>query len=159
MSATMFVHGPNDGGFWAYDVAAGIFLKYLVDAARDCLAREKADWLRKRVSNWETSAVLLANSGLYFGANWSANELSVVLRLIKETCDALEKKESITANEMKSWEISVLARGHDPFPTGPVVELGHAILELVTGTIPKPPEGTWWFYGLPTGRSTIGRRE
>ncbi len=158
MSATMFVHGRHDEGFWAYDVAAGIFLKYLIDAAHVYAEREPADWLGRCVSDWRSAAVLLANSGLYFDADWSAEELSVILQLITDSCEALTEKDSISANEMHSWEIKVFARGHDPYPTGPIVGLGCAIQQLLSGILPKPPEQTWWLYGLPTGRSTIGRK-
>jgi hypothetical protein len=155
----MFVHGRHGEGFWAYDVAAGILLKFLIDAAQDYAEREHANWLGKCISSWRQSAVLLANAGLYFDINWSVEELSVIRQLIEDACDSSKKKGSISAREMQAWEITVFARGHDPFPAGPIAELGQAILDLLSGNLPKPPEQTWWFYGLPTGRATIAQRE
>jgi hypothetical protein len=62
------------------------------------------------------------------------------------------------SEEMASWNIlngkGVFPRGHPHFPVGPVIEEGEAIRALLAGELPATPEGTWWFYGLPTGRST-----
>lgn len=161
MSATMFVHGRNDRGFWAYDVAAGIFLKYLIDAAESYARHKKAESLRECICDWRVSAILLANVGLHLEGERSAEELAVILRLIEDACETLTGRGSISADEMQSWDIldgqGIFARGYDPFPTVPVVELGHAIQALLIDTLPAPPEGTWWFFGTPTGRSTIGR--
>jgi hypothetical protein len=43
--------------FWAYDVAAGVFLKHLIDEAE---ASEQADapWLSKAVSHWRVQAAI-----------------------------------------------------------------------------------------------------
>jgi hypothetical protein len=40
-------------------------------------------------------------------------------------------------------------------PTAPMGDLAHAMVELVRGQLPKPPPGTWWFLGLPTGPRTM----
>ena len=42
--------------------------------------------------------------------------------------------------------------------TAPIIELGRAIIALMSGNLPRPPKGETWFYGTPTGRSTIGMR-
>jgi hypothetical protein len=42
--------------------------------------------------------------------------------------------------------------------TAPIVELGRAIIELVSGELPEEPDGKFWFYGTPDGRQTLGRR-
>ncbi len=54
MSKTQFVD-YGDAGFWAYDVALGIFLKYLIDAAEAVNART-APWLAVEIENWRTVA-------------------------------------------------------------------------------------------------------
>ena len=36
--------------------------------------------------------------------------------------------------------------------TAPVIELGRAFIELVSGELPEPPAGKIWIYGTETGR-------
>jgi hypothetical protein len=36
--------------------------------------------------------------------------------------------------------------------TAPVIELGRAFIELVSGELPEPPDGKIWIYGTETGR-------
>ena len=52
-------------------------------------------------------------------------------------------------------ELRIFPRSATEVPTAPIVELGHAIIALVSGNLPRSPEGEAWFYGTPTGRSTI----
>jgi hypothetical protein len=141
MSQTMFVHDRNDGGFWAYDVAVGVFLKYLIDAAESYADREDAKWIRGCIHDWRVQAILLSNSGLHLDRDLPIDQLAVIVRLIEDACAALHQKGSISANEMQSWDIldgkGVFARGHDPFPIAPVTELGRAIQALLLGTLPK----------------------
>ena len=58
---------------------------------------------------------------------------------------------------VRSLESSRL-QAHQGPGKDPVVELGRAIIELVSGELPEAPEGKFWFYGTPTGRQTLGRR-
>ena len=145
-------------GFWAYDVAGGIFLKHLIDCAHRHVGQEGTKWLSDCVDQWRINAVL-SDFGLHLDEKWSQSQLDVVLSLIDKACGTLEERETISAQEMKAWSIldgeGVFARGTAHFPTAPVVELGRAIQFLLRGTLPAPPEGTWWFYGVETGRTTL----
>lgn len=44
-------------GFWAYDVAVGVFLKYLIDAA-EARGEANASWLSETTSQWRVWAVV-----------------------------------------------------------------------------------------------------
>ena len=39
--------------------------------------------------------------------------------------------------------------------TTPIAELGDAIIGLIRGSLPAPPDGTWWLFGLPGEPRTI----
>ena len=54
MSATQYVEYA-DRGFWAYDVALGVFLKHLIDAA-ETSDQAKTAWLSAAVSSWRVGA-------------------------------------------------------------------------------------------------------
>jgi len=47
----------GDQGFWGYDVAVGIFLKYLIDAAQ-VSAEANTPWLSEAISDWRVQAVI-----------------------------------------------------------------------------------------------------
>ena len=49
------VYGDQD--FWGYDVAAGIFLKYLIGAAQ-VGAEANTPWLSEAISDWRVQAVI-----------------------------------------------------------------------------------------------------
>ena len=143
--------------FWAYDVAAGIFLKYLIDEAeRSNHANEP--WLSDAVSNWRVQAVI-TEFGLTLEEQWSSAQRQVFMKLAEDACKKIAIRESIPAEEVASWplvdDLHIFPRGNKGILTAPIIELGHAIIALVSGSLPRPPKGEAWFYGPPSGRTTI----
>lgn len=155
MSATVPV-SFRGSHFWAFDVGLGIFLKHLLDAARRRAAAENPSWIVDCIRRWRVNR---AEVGLHLDEKWSDDQLRSVVDLIEEACTVLKEKEMISVEERESWNdldgLGVLSRGRSPFPTGPVVELGEAVRALLLGTLPASPQGTWWAYGWPRGRTTI----
>jgi len=147
----------TDRGFWAYDVAVGVFLKYLIDAAQ-ASEQAKTPWLSDAVSSRRVWAVIL-DFGLTLDANWSAEQQKKFIALAEEACAALATRDSIPAEEIVSWpfvdDLRIYPRGAKEVLTAPVVELGRAIIGLVCDELPEAPEGEAWIFGSPTGRSTI----
>jgi hypothetical protein len=143
--------------FWAYDVAAGVFLKHLIDEAE---ASEHADepWLSKAVSSWRLQAAI-TEFGLTLEEGWSIAQRAIFIELAEAVCKKLEKRESIPAKEVASWpmtdKLRIFPRSATEVLTAPIIELGRAIIALVSGNLPPSPKGEAWFYGTPTGRSTI----
>jgi hypothetical protein len=156
MSATK---GIEFGGrfFWAYDVAAGIFLKHLTDEAR--ASREaNAPWLVDAVSDWQVQAAV-TEFGLTLEENWSASQRLTFIELAERVCQTLATRESIPAEEIAAWplvnDLHIFPRTKGEVLTAPVIELGHAIIAIVHGNLPRSPRNKAWFYGTPSGRSTI----
>ena len=143
--------------FWAYDVAAGVFLKHLIDEAE---ASEHADepWLSKAVSSWRVQAAI-TEFGLTLEEEWSNAQRQIFIELAKGACAKLATRESIPAEEVANWplvdELRIFPRTAGDVLTAPVIELGDAIIALVSGNLPRSPRRKAWFYGTPTGRSTI----
>jgi hypothetical protein len=83
----------------------------------------------------------------------------IFIKLAEAACKKLGTRESIPAKEIASWpltdELRIFPRSATDVLTAPIIELGHAIIALVSGNLPRPSEGEAWFYGTPTGRSTI----
>ena len=160
MSKTKIVaygHGNQAPSFWAYDVSLDIFLKHLIDAAA---ASEQADtaWLSSAISAWRVACV--PDYGLTLEANWSPAQRQTFLALAEEACARLAARESIPDEEIVSWpildDIRIFTRGATEVFTAPIVELGRAIIALVSGQLQEAPEGQIWLYGAPGGRMTIG---
>jgi hypothetical protein len=141
----------------AYDVAAGVFLKYLIDETE---ASEQANetWLSDAVSHWRVQAAI-TESGLTLEEHWSSVQRQIFVKLAEAACKKLATRESIPAKEIANWpltdELRIFPRSATEVLTAPIIELGHAIIALVSGNLPRPSKGEAWFYGTPTGRSTI----
>jgi hypothetical protein len=43
----------------------------------------------------------------------------------------------------------------DAMPSAPIADLACAMVDLLRGTLPKPPPGIWWFLGMPEGPRTL----
>ena len=144
-------------GFWAYDVAVGIFLKHLIDAARES-AEANSEWLSKAVSNWRAWAVV-GDFGLHFDEHWSSQQRTMLIALSEKACAALAKRDFIPVKEIVSWpfvdDIRIHPRGAKVVHTAPVIELGQAIIALLRDELPEAPKGQAWFFGTEAGRSTI----
>jgi len=149
-----------DRGFWAYDVALGVFLKHLIDAAE---GSDQADtgWLSIAIANWRETAAI-SDIGLTLDADWSVAQRQTFIDLTGHACTSLAKRESLPADEIIAWplldDLRIHARGVTELPAGPVIELGQPIIGLVAGTLPEAPIGTAWLYGTDRGRETIGMR-
>ncbi len=157
MSQTKFVEFGSDG-FWAYDVALGVFLKHLIDAAEKN-EQVVTPWLRQAVSSWRVAACI-QDLGQPLEVGWSASQRQTFAALAEEACATLAARESISAEEIIQWPIledeRISPRGAKEVFTAPVVELGRAMIALVSGQLPPAPEGQIWLYGAPEGRQTLG---
>ena len=156
MSKTKFVKFGTQG-FWAYDVALHVFLKHLIDAA-EASDQAAGTWLAGDVSSWRLACI--PDYGLTLDTDWPTEQRRSFVALAEEACAALAKRESIPAEEITSWpileDVRIFTRGASEVYTAPVVELGRAIIALVSGELPEAPRGQMWLYGAPEGRQTIG---
>jgi hypothetical protein len=157
MSKTKFVEFRDDG-FWTYDVGLAVFLKHLIDAAIPRSLFPDDGWLVEAISDWRRVAVI-PDIGLEVDATWSASQLATFVELADQACVVLARREMYSADEIASWELfdelRIFPRGATHIQTGPVVELGRALIALVHGSLPAPPTGRQWLYGAPEGRMTI----
>jgi hypothetical protein len=152
MSKSKFV-SYGDRGFWAYDVALGVFLKHLIDVGEPLVESQNNDWLKKSILEWRVAAVI-APYGLEINQSWSPAQLDVFINLVGQACNSLAERKAIGFVEIHRWPIledySLDTRCAREVETGPVVELGQAILGLIDGSLPEPPLGS--IYGTLVGR-------
>jgi hypothetical protein len=159
LSKTQFISFGNEG-FWAYDVALGIFLKHVIDAAE---ASDHANtvWLSSETDSWRDVACN-SDYGLTLDPEWLAEQRQTFIVLAEEACTTLGTRRSIAAEEIIAWSIPddlrIFPRGATEILTDPIVELGRATIALVSGDLPEAPLGQAWLYGTEDGRLTIGFR-
>ena len=140
MSKTKYVR-YDDRGFWAYDVALGVFLKHLIDAAE---ANDQATsaWLSRATQSWREVACI-SDFGLTFDSHWSEADRLTFLTLAETACSRLSQRTSIPAQEIVNWrmldDLQIFPRGATQVLTFPIVELGQAIIALVRGELPEAP--------------------
>jgi hypothetical protein len=155
VSRTQYVEHAN-GGFWAYDVTLGVFLKHLIDAA-EASDQATKEWLSSAISSWREVACI-SDYGLSLDARWSEAQWQSFVALAEVACVRLAGRTSIPAAEIVAWpllnDLHIFPRGAKEVFTAPVVELGRAIIALVSGTLPDAPKGMAWFY-TDTGRQTL----
>lgn len=158
MSKTMYIEYHGEG-FWAYDVAVGVFLKHLIDQA--CL-HNQSNWLGDCVELWRLNAVV-SDFGMHLNHDWSDTERKTVQVLIGEACQELKKINMVSADEAASWRLhagqGVCLRGEAQVSTAPAIELGKAVSLLLEGSLPAAPPGYWWFYGASQDITTIKKKE
>ena len=100
-----------------------------------------------------------ANAHLDLDLGLSEPEREPLLVLIAEASERLRERETITGAEAAAWEVldghTVIWRSAPAVATYDIADLGDAIMGLVRGTLPTPPDGTWWLFGLPGDPRTI----
>jgi hypothetical protein len=155
VSKTKYV-SYGDRGFWAYDVILNVFLKHLIDAAQ-VIDQADSEWLSSATMDWLTVASI-PDIGLSLEGPWLEAQRQSFVAITEAACAKLAERTSIPATEIISWplleDMRIFPRGATEVPTAPIVELAHAIIALVSGTLPEAPSGTAWFY-TDTGRETI----
>ncbi len=158
MTKSKSVH-YRGGGFWAYDVAISILLKYVIDAAEARPSDAESEWLRTEVSDWKAVACISYSFLIDHDETWSARQTALFVSLLEEACSRLEARKTIPALEVENWpmldDLHLSTRGDTEVVTVPIVELGRAIIALINGSLPEPLEGTLWAYGFPGGRTII----
>jgi hypothetical protein len=160
MSKSVFI-GYRGHGFWAFDVVSSILLKYLVDASAAHIAAH-SPWLGEVVHQWRVQ-ILVTDFGFALDETWSDGQVEVISGLVETVCKQLEKREEIPAEEIEGWQIldgnRIFARGISAIGTKSVASLGRAIISLLKGSIPEPPAGKRWWYGIDAQPDTIPSRQ
>ena len=144
-------------GFWAYDVAVGVFVKFLLDAAYES-GETNSPWLSEAMSSWRVWAVV-SDYGFTLDEHWSPEQRKTFIALAERACNELASRKSISAEEILGWpfpdDLRIHPRGATDVATAPVVELGKAMIALLRNELPEAPKGEAWFFGTPAGRGTI----
>jgi hypothetical protein len=105
VSMTKFVKSAKQG-FWAYDVALGVFLRHLIEVA-EASPRATTSWLSNAVSSWRVVACI-PDLGLDLDAGWSAEQRQALVAFAAFADEAwarLATRDSIPAEEIVRWRL------------------------------------------------------
>ncbi len=160
MTQTHYV-SYGDKGFWVYDVGLSVFLKYLIDEAVIYLIDRENPWLDSAVSKWRIVACI-SPYGISFDDSLPESQIEILMSFIDGACLHLSERKVIPGIEIECWQIlddhKIFLRGASEVHTGPLVELGQAIIQLFSGTLPPDPDGGIYIYGTPSGREFYPNR-
>jgi hypothetical protein len=161
MSKTVYVEF-RERGFWAFDVVSGVFLKFLIDVAATQHDLADQPWLAVAIKDWRIHAVV-SDFALCFDSEWSERQMRIVTELANIACAELSKRDSISASEIESWEMiddfRIFPRGLPGLATVWPIRFGRAVIELLNGSLPDPPKGTSWYFGIEDSPTTLPRRD
>jgi hypothetical protein len=118
--------------------------------------------LAEAVGRWRFNAIC-GDCGLFLDDTWSPEQVQSVRELAMAACELLSERREISADEMSSWSLldgeGVFPRGYASVTTESVNRLGQAIIQLLDGSLPEAPRGTWWFFGTEDAPNTLAKRQ
>jgi hypothetical protein len=148
---------------WAFDVSLSILLAELIDIAEALSPQQRPPWLPGALPTLRVHAVVGADLQFNPDLDLEDGQLDELISLIAQATRRLRQQRTVTAAEAAEWRVldnrPVLWRSADAVDTAPIAELGEAIIQLLQGTLPPSPPGTWWYFGLSGGPRTVAMRD
>jgi hypothetical protein len=152
----------RDRQIWVYDASVSVLLAQVIRAVDEMPAARRPVWWPSVVKEMRSIAAL-TYWGLDLDLGLDDTQREEFAQLIDDARAALLRRGRFTADEAAAWKLlddmSVIFRGTEPADLAPAAEVGAALTALIRGTLPPSPPGTWWFYGPPSGRTTIPMAE
>lgn len=150
------LHGAD---IWAYDASVSLVLAETIGLVEAEASADSPQWWRGVEHDLRNQAAI-SDFQLDLDLSLTDGEREQLAELFDRAADSIAQRETFTEAEAVDWhligDLTVIFRGHEPTDTTPIAELGHALAELIRGSLPLPPPGTLWYYGAPGGRRTIG---
>jgi hypothetical protein len=148
----------GDTMFWAYDVALGVLFAEAIHVAERSLEDPQPSWRSELIQQMRVNAVVGSSFAVLLDP-LDADQRSGLSAWLREACSRLTARGGVSAAEVAGWDVldgeSIHLRGAGHVAAGPVAELGEALAQLLAGTLPPAPEGQHWYFGTPSGRSSI----
>ncbi|MFF1819426.1 hypothetical protein ACFVWG_19160 [Kribbella sp. NPDC058245] len=143
---------------WAYDASLSLVLAETVRLVEGSLPDRRPAWW-SRVERELRQQAVVGDVQFDLELGLDDDEREELARLFDEAAELVRERGVFTADEADAWPIldgfPVIFRGEEPRQTGPAAELGHALAQLIRGTLPVPPQGTVWYYGPPSGQTML----
>lgn len=161
MSKTLYVDF-RDVGFWAFDVVAATYIKFLVDAAETRMTSDADSWLADVIQQWRVNAAI-SDFGFHLNDEWTDSQITTIVEIFNKTNDTIAAIGDIPARTVDAEpivdDLHIFLRNIDPIAHKPVVRFGKGLIDLLSDSLPEPPKGHWWYYNLADELGTIEMRD
>lgn len=157
--------------FWAFDAALAVWLVELINLVEQ-KSLQNDPWWAKQITNWKTYS-FISDLGFPLPNDWTQDQQETFLDLAREATTNLSQSKLLNGQEIAEYVVSVTNdnneiknevtsaeryKSQEKVPVEPIVSLGEAITQLVEGTLPTAPQGTWWLFGSDAKPTTIEMR-
>ena len=144
--------------FWVFDVCESILFAEMADIAAQVPERERTPWLACLEQQLRADAIMGANHAVLLD-QWCDGHEDEFIALAAQAAKRLGGHGSITAQQAARWIVldgdPVIWRGQDSVDTGPIVTFARAMIDIIRGVYPQPPEGRHWYFGHPGDVRTL----
>ena len=144
--------GYRDHWFWVFDVCESILFATMADIAAQMPAHERGPWLTDLEHQLRVDAIVGADQFISLD-EWCDGHEEQFIDLVARAAQRLAERDHITAQEAAEWIVldqePIIWRGQDTVDTGPVIIFAHALIDIIHGTYPQPPDGLRWYFGHP----------
>ena len=138
--------------FWVFDVCESVLFATMAQIAAEAPERERDAWLRDLEHQLRVHAVLGADQFIALD-EWCGEHEEQFIELVTEAARRLAEHGRITDEQAASWIVldsePIIWRGHDALDTTPIIAFANALVEIIRGTYPAPPNGLHWYFGHP----------
>lgn len=138
--------------FWVFDVCESILFATMADLASQRPESERTAWLIDLERQLRVDAIVGADHAIDLD-QWCDGHEEQFIALVAEAAGHLQERRRITAAQAAHWIVLgddlIIWRGHEVVDTAPIVTFAHAMIDIIRGTYPQPPEGRYWYFGHP----------
>lgn len=144
--------------FWVFDVCESILFATMAQIAARAPVDERDAWLIDLEHRLRVDAILGADQFIALD-EWCEGHEQRFLDLVTEAAVRLADRGRVTAEQAADWIVldghPIIWRRQDAVETAPIVAFAEALIEIVRGTYPAPPDGTHWYFGHPGPVGTL----
>jgi hypothetical protein len=124
----------------------------MADIAAQVPACERTPWLARLERQLRVDAVVGADFAVVLD-DWCDGHEDEYIALTAQAAQRLAGRGGITAQQAARWIVldsdPVIWRGQDSVDAGSIVTFASAMIDIIRGVYPQPPEGQHWYFGHP----------
>jgi hypothetical protein len=140
--------------FWVFDVCESVLFATMADIAAEVPESERTAWLAGLEQQLRVDAILGASQCIALD-EWCEGHEEEFIALVAEAARRLAERASITAQQAVGWIVlddqPIIWRGQSAVDTAPIVTFAHAMIDIIRGAYPQPPDGLHWYFGHSGG--------
>jgi hypothetical protein len=130
--------------FWVFDVCESVLFATMAGIAARAPESERTARLTGLEHQLRVDAILGASQCIALD-EWCEGHEEEFIALVAEAARRLAGRGSITAQQAACWIVldgqPIIWRGQSAVDTAPIVTFAHAMIDIVRGTYPQPPDG------------------